>query len=381
MKSIFSLLLLSCISLSWADSHTNRLENVQIEIQSLSKEQQQTKASKDELYQRLKKQTKSISNLNKELLELNHQLQQQAKQLKTIKQQQKKKNESQSKQQKALNKQLRAAYFSAQPNYLKVLLNQDDPAKANRSKVYFQYFNQARQQLLSDISIVLERLNNDQQQVLVAQQRHQKLYEQRQQQQQQLKQQNDTRLATLKQLDSKLSSQGERLSALHQEEKSLQAVFASIAKQKQTPAKIKAVNPKTKKLRFSKNKGSLPWPIKGRITARYGNSRNLGKLTWQGIMIKAPAGKNVIATASGHVVFSDWLRGFGLLLIIDHGDQYMTLYGNNQSLLKDVGDEVNANDLIALSGDKGIREYVGLYFEIRYKGSPTNPNKWLGKQG
>ena len=377
MKSIFFLLLLSCVSLSWADSGSIRLENVQIEIQTLSKEQVQTKATKDELYQQLKKQSKNISNLNKELLELNRQLQQQAQQLKIIKQQQQQKNESQSEQEKALNKQLRAAYFSAQPNYLKVLLNQDDPAKASRSKVYFHYFNEARQQLLTDIGITLKRLNNDQQQVFAAQQHHQKLYEQRQQQQQKLKQQNELRLTTLKQLDSKLSSQDERLSTLHQEEKSLKAVFASIAKQKKKTAKITTV----KKLRFSKNKGSLPWPIKGRVTARYGNSRNLGKLTWQGIMIKAPAGKNIVATASGQVVFSDWLRGFGLLLIIDHGDQYMTLYGNNQSLLKDVGDKVNANELIALSGDKGIREYVGLYFEIRYKGNPTNPKKWLGKQG
>lgn len=380
MKTLIPLLFFLFIPHSWAGSESLRLENIQIEIQSIAKEQNQTKVTKDELYQHLKKQSKDISTLNKELLNINNKLQQESRQLKTIKQQQNNNNKSQAKQQQALNSQLRAAYFSSQPNYLKVLLNQADLAKSSRSKVYFHYFNQARQELLSDISITLTRLNHDQKQLLASQNRHQKLYNQRRQQQQKLKLKNDTRLTILKQLESKISSQNERLSALHDEEKSLQAVFTSIAKQNKTAVKITPASPKTKKLRFSKNKGLLPWPIKGKVTASYGNSRNLGKLTWQGIMIKAPAGKNIVATASGQIVFSDWLRGFGLLVIIDHGDQYMTLYGNNQSLLKEVGDQVNANELIALSGDKGIREYVGLYFEIRYKGNPTNPKKWLGKQ-
>ena len=365
--------------LSWADSQSIRLENVQIEIQSLSKELDQTKTTKSELYQQLKKKSQAMSKLNRELHGLDQQLQQQAKQLQTLKQQQQQQHKSQSKQLQALNDQLRAAYINAQPNYLKVLLNQPDFAKIGRSKVYFHYFHQARQQQLTDIRVLLQTLIKDQQQLVTAQQRHQQLYDQRQQQQQKLKQQNKQRLAILKQLDSKLNAQGARLSALHEEEQSLQTVLESLTQQK--PPQPISSQPKSNSIKFAKNKGSLPWPIKGKITARYGSSRNLGKLTWQGIMIKASAGKNVIAAASGRVVFSDWLRGFGLLLIIDHGDQYMTLYGNNQSLLKEVGDNVTASELIALSGDKGIRQYVGLYFEVRHKGSPTNPTKWLGKQG
>ncbi|NQY27269.1 MAG: peptidoglycan DD-metalloendopeptidase family protein [Piscirickettsiaceae bacterium] len=379
MKLLFSLLLLLNISHSWADSQSNRLENVQIEIQSLAEKLNKTKVSKNELYQQLKKQSRAVSKLNRELHKLNQQLQQQSTQLKQIKQQQQQQNKSLATQQQALNEQLRAAYFSAQPNYLKVLLNQSDLAKLSRSKVYFHYFHQARQQQLIKIATALQSLTQDQQQLTAAQQRHQQLYNQRQEQQEKLKSQNKQRLATLKQLDSKLDSQATRLSALHEEEQSLQAVFKSISQKKQTTSLAKQT--KIQSTKFAKNKGALPWPIKGKVTARYGSSRNLGKLTWQGIMIKAPAGKEVIASASGRIVFSDWLRGFGLLLIIDHGDQYMTLYGNNQSLLKGVGDTVNARELIALSGDKGIRQYIGLYFEIRHKGSPTNPSKWLGRHG
>lgn len=131
---------------------------------------------------------------------------------------------------------------------------------------------------------------------------------------------------------------------------------------------------------FAKRRGALTWPVKGKLLARYGSSRNLGKLTWKGIMIAAPTGKKVVASAPGKVVFADWLRGFGLLMIIDHGDQYMTLYGNNDSLLKQAGDNVSAGELIAQSGVRSMHTHAGLYFEIRHKGSPTNPLKWLSKK-
>jgi septal ring factor EnvC (AmiA/AmiB activator) len=131
---------------------------------------------------------------------------------------------------------------------------------------------------------------------------------------------------------------------------------------------------------FAQLKGRLTWPIKGKVIARYGSSRKLGQLTWQGIMIKSAIGKEIRSAAAGRVVFSDWLRGFGLLLIIDHGDKYMTLYGNNQSLLKEVGDTVDAGELVALSGEQGVKQYAGLYFELRHQGNPTDPVKWLGKR-
>lgn len=373
----FFLLLLSFTSLSWADTDsTQRLENVQAELQTLSDEFNQNKASKSELYQQLKDQSKAVSKLNRELHLLDQQLKQQSMQLDKLKQQQQQQQKSHGEQFQALSKQLRSAYINAQPNYLKVLLNQQDPASLSRASVYFDYFHQARQQQLIDISSTLQLLASNQQQLLAAQQRQQQLYKQRQQQQQTLQESNQQRLATVKQLEKKMNAQDTRISALREEEQSLQTLLKSLSLQKKaTPAPQKFDN-----FKFAKRKGSLVWPIKGNVIARYGSSRNLGKLTWQGIMIQAPAGNNVRSSAAGRVVFSDWLRGFGLLLIIDHGDQYMTLYGNNQTLLKEVGDTVNTDELIALSGDKGIRQHTGLYFEVRHKGSPTNPTKWLGKQ-
>ena len=167
-----------------------------------------------------------------------------------------------------------------------------------------------------------------------------------------------------------MEKQGVRVTTLQEQERALKSLLQSLS--------LKS-KPLILDLPFSERKSTLAWPIQGKVIARYGSSRNLGKLTWQGMMINAPLGEEIISTAPGRVVFSDWLRGFGLLLIIDHGDQYMTLYGNNQSLLKNAGDSVTTGDVIALSGEQGIRQHTGLYFELRHQGNPTDPVKWLSK--
>ncbi|MFW5451708.1 MAG: murein hydrolase activator EnvC family protein [Methylophagaceae bacterium] len=380
MKIVFllsTLLLAWCIESAAEDNSEKSLQSVQAEIQLLSSELDKTKTSKTELYRQLKHQSQTISKLNRELHDLNNKIDKQSSELAALKKQQIQQNLSQAKQLEALSDQLRAAYLNAQPNYLKVLLNQHDPASFSRSSVYFEYFHQARQQQLAAISQTLQILTKSQQQLLVAQGRQQQLLERRQQQHKALQKSNQQQQLTLMQLDKKINLQGSRMSDLREQEKSLQAVFESLAPTKETllaPLQSNTIN-------FASLKGALSWPVSGKVIARYGSSRNIGTLTWQGIMIKSASGKDVISTASGRVVFSDWLRGFGLLLIIDHGEQYMSLYGNNQALLKEVGSVVSSGELIALSGDNGIRQYTGLYFEIRHKGNPTNPVKWLGKQG
>lgn len=380
MKGSFllaALLLVCCIDSNADATSEKKLENVQAEIQTLANELDQTKSTKAMLYQQLKRQSQKVSTISRELHTLNQQIQQQEKQLDELKKQQNQQDLSYDEQLQALNVQLRAAYLNAQPSYLKVLLNQHEPASLSRNSVYFRYFHQARQQQLATISETLLMLTNNQQQLLAAQQKQRQLYNQWQQQQKTLQESNQQRQLTLRQLDKKLSTQGVRMLALREEEQSLQAVFESFTPSKETLS----VPVKSNHIDFASLKGSLRWPVKGKVLARYGSSRNVGKLTWQGIMIKATSGKDVVSSGSGRVVFSDWLRGFGLLLIVDHGQQYMTLYGNNQALLKEVGDIVQTGDVIALSGNEGIRQYAGLYFEIRHKGSPINPAKWLGKQG
>ena len=127
---------------------------------------------------------------------------------------------------------------------------------------------------------------------------------------------------------------------------------------------------------FGKLKGKLPWPVVGKPSNRFGRYRNGTSLRWQGLTIPSTEGNRVEAIHSGRIVFADWLRGSGLLVIIDHGDGYMSLYAHNQSLLKEIGDWVNPGDTIATVGNSGGQQRSGLYFEIRHNGKPTDPKRW-----
>ncbi|MEJ2416360.1 MAG: peptidoglycan DD-metalloendopeptidase family protein, partial [Exilibacterium sp.] len=127
---------------------------------------------------------------------------------------------------------------------------------------------------------------------------------------------------------------------------------------------------------FAKLRGKLPWPTKGAIVHSFGSSRSAGKMKWNGVMINASQGAEVTAIHRGQVVFADYLRGHGLLMIVDHGDNYMSLYAHNQALYKTTGDRVKAGEVIANVGNSGGLARAGLYFEIRFRGQPTNPAKW-----
>ena len=363
-------LLVFSVSVRAETDSVQRLENVQAEIKSLTESLNETKKSRAELHAQLEKQSKVISTLNRSLLDSTRKLKIKNNELDKLKKDKQKYRHSHARQLDALAKQLRSAYLNTSPNYLKVLLSQHEPTSLSRTSAYYAYFHQARQQQLIEISANLKTLTHNRQILLIAQQQQQALYQEQQLQQQLMQKERKQRFATAKQLDHKMEKQGVRVTSLQEQERALKSLLQSLSK-KSTPLILD--------LPFSMRKGTLVWPTQGKIIARYGSSRNLGKLTWQGLMINAPLGEEIISTAPGRVVFSDWLRGFGLLLIIDHGDKYMTLYGNNQSLLKKAGDSVATGDMIALSGEQGIRQYTGLYFELRHKGNPTDPLKWLGK--
>lgn len=370
--AVLLLLFAFCHSASAEPDSAERLEEVQSELEALSDSIDDNKQQRDALYKTLKRQSRAVSDLNRELRDLDGLVKEKDRQLARLEKEQQQFERAHKQQLKALNTELRAAYLSAQPHYLKVLLSQQSPEKISRTTTYFQYFHQARQDQLVGISDSLETLDYERNDLILARQQQRDLYQQQDAKRQRLEQQNEQRLATAKQLDSTLSKQGARLRTLQQEAQALSDLLTSLAERKSAPPAV--TQP------FPKLKGQLLWPINGKVTARYGSSRKVGKLTWQGIMIKTAIGKEVISAAGGRVVFSDWLRGFGLLLIIDHGDKYMTLYGNNQSLLKAVGETVSAGELIALSGDQGIKQAAGLYFELRHKGNPTDPAKWLAKR-
>lgn len=390
--TFFLLLLLSPCLKAEGDS-AQQLDKVREEIQDLSADLSQKKASREEVYAQLKAQSRKISKLNRELRTLEQQIEEKNRTLKQLREAAGVKEAEQNQQLEALYQQMRAAYIHATPSYLEMLLNQQDIATISRGSTYFRYFHEARKTQLENINDILTQLNEEQKAILLAQQALENARQEQILKQQSLQQETDKRKTMLAALDRSISSQDARLSALKEEERNLQGLLDRLAKEReQALAREKARQQKQEKntatitptkpgTPFARLAGQLNWPADGKLLARYGSPRNLGKLKWQGIVIDTPAGNNVRATAAGRVVFADWFRGFGLLIIIDHGDQYMTLYGNNDSLLKQVGDIVDAGEIIALSGEQGIRGLTGLYFEIRHRGTPTNPLKWLARRG
>ena len=375
LRYYFLFALFICPLVVAEEDSAQQLEEVKAEITTLSQDLAENKASKESLFNQLRQQSIAISNLNKDLYQLEHTIAQQSAILKQLKQQQQQQQTARQQQFSALSKQLRSAYINSQPNIIKVLLNQHEPATLARNNQYYRYFHQARAQQLNTISELLASIQTDQQLVAAAQKEQQQLHEQQLQKQQALKEQSQQRQITLALLDQKISSQDARLNQLQQQQQALNKLLKSLDK----PTKTIAFIPSEQHIDFARRAGSLAWPIKGKLLARYGRTRHIGELTWQGIVISAPQGDTILATAPGNIIFADWLRGFGLLLIIDHGDQYMTLYGNNETLLKQVGDTVSTGELIAQSGNNGVQHYAGLYFEVRHKGKPNNPLKWLSK--
>lgn len=386
-----------------ADSNTQKLDSVREEIKSLSADLSDKKASREELYAQLEAQSQRVSALNRDLHVLEQQIAEKNQTLKQLREVAGIKEAEQQQQLDALYAQMRAAFIHAEPSYLEMLLNQQDIATLSRGSTYFHYFHQARQQQLETISQLLSQLNEEQQELLLAQQSLENSRQEQLDKHHLLEQETQKRKATLAALDRSISSQDTKLATLKEEESNLQALLDRLAREReQRLAREKAEREKQEKQQkqqtasnkppailpppkpntpFSRLTGKLNWPVQGKLLASYGSPRNLGKLKWQGIVIDSPTGNDVKATAAGRVVFADWLRGFGLLIIIDHGEQYMTLYGNNDALLKQAGEAVQPGEIIARSGEQGIRGLSGLYFEIRHRGNPTNPMKWLTGRG
>lgn len=271
-----------------------------------------------------------------------------------------------------LARELRSAYVLGQQEQVKLLLNQDDPTAIARLMSYYGYLSRARADRIRGISSVLDELARIEQQVSEQKTDLEKLKDEKTADSDRLKNVQANRKQLLVRLQAQLRKKSDELAALQRDEKNLQQLVESLRKA------LREIPPSTAPLKsISPLKGKLVWPVEGRIGMPFGAVQADGKLRSRGVLISASAGADVHAIASGQVVFADWLRGFGLLLIIDHGKGYMSLYGYNRSLFREVGDRVEAGDLIATVGDSGGRERSGLYLELRKDGRPFDPAPWF----
>ena len=271
-------------------------------------------------------------------------------------------------QQADLAQEIKTLYYLGNHSYLKTLLTQSGDTQFSQNMTYFRYLNQSRLQSMQQMQQTLKAIQQNQTKLKVQAAQLQKVLNAKEIQQQKLLALQSSRNKILVALKAKIDDQQQTLNNLQQNKKRLQQLVEKLREEKQTP-----VQPP---LPFNKMQHQLNWPVKGKIEQHYGESVENSQLTASGVVIAAKQGTYIHAIYPGKVIFSDWLKGFGLLIIIDHGNGYMSLYGRNNALYHQVGDFVNKGEVIASVGKSGGYQQSGLYFEIRKNGDPLNPEAW-----
>lgn len=393
---------------------SKELSKVQSDIEATRQEMQRIRQQKSTLSDQLAEIEKLYGKTAALLKTLERQVEQKRQNLSKIREKMQGLQDEVSKQNKELAGQIRAAHAMGQQEKLKLLLNQQDPALSSRIMVYYDYLNMARAKKLASINESMQHLEQLNKQEQEETELLEKDLEQKKLEQIAVDSVREQRAQLLAQLSNDFSSNEQQIGRLKESESKLKDLIASLqrstddvvseadqekelpkakevapevtdeqSKSKQDAPEVKEELPKAKtdfpelKGDFSSLKGQLPWPIKGRVANKFGSARAEG--TWDGVLIDAKEGAEIRAVTRGKVVYADWLRGYGLLTIIDHGKGYMTLYAFNQSLYKKIDERVEAGDVIASVGQSDGRNQPGLYFEIRKQGKPIDPLEWCRK--
>jgi len=265
---------------------------------------------------------------------------------------------------------LAATYRMTGEDFLKLLLNQESPDTLDRMTRYHRYFTQARMASLEEFQNTLDEIEVNRQTLQSRQADERAKREALNQRRLALVRERIQRKGLIAELDENVEGKTRERTRLETDRQRLEELFAELRRRS---AELDGSA-------FVARKQKLPWPLQGKLTHAFGQSRADGRLSWHGIVLAAAEGTPVTAVFRGRVVFADWLRGFGLLTIVDHGSGYMTLYGHADILLKAVGDWVESGELIARAGRSGGQRTSGLYFEVRQKGAARDPIGWLVKR-
>jgi len=255
---------------------------------------------------------------------------------------------------------------------IKLLLNQRDPSQIGRVLVYYQYFGRARAGQIAAIDAHLTELATLDSALAAEEERLASLETQQQGELEKLQGARERRGRALTSLDTESKNRAKELERLKDQQGGLEKLVRELRRALERIDKF----PTDSKDAFARLRGKLAWPVAGRVAATYGQTR-AGGLKWDGVLLAGTQGSPVRAVYHGRVVYADWLSGLGLLIIIDHGDGYLSLYGHNERLYKEVGERVTAGDTIATLGDSGGRPRPELYFEIRKAGKPVDPRPWF----
>lgn len=365
LAGLVCLILVSLAFPTWSAS-PNELKGVSNEIsrqrQSLSSQQKKL----DTLNKSLKKQELSIVRLEKEIKKAKASLHKTNQSISALEKRIASLEKQKRQQTEVLAELLQTYYATQRAKSSANMLNQS--VEEDRISQYFQHLAKKRAVTIAQIEKTVSELTKSETQLKLEQQQITTLLDEQEQTRRRLTKEQSKRKGTLSNIKKNISNDKVYLTELQRNETRLKAEIAKAAK-RNTPIPMDGL---------AKQKGRLPWPIKGTVLHNYG-SRQTGQINWKGMVINAAYGQAIKAVYSGTVVFSDYLRGYGLVILLDHGKGDMTLYGFNQSLLKKEGDKISAGETIALAGDTGGQSKASLYFEIRRNSKAQDPRAWLAR--
>ncbi|WP_426158522.1 murein hydrolase activator EnvC family protein [Pseudomonas sp. TSRC2-2] len=427
LRVLIALALTCLLQPAFADERAQtqqQLDATRQDIAELKKLLGKLQEEKSGVQKELKGTETEMGKLQKQVDALQKELQKSESELQRLDAEKKKLQSARTEQQRLIAIQARAAYQNGRQEYLKLLLNQQNPEKFARTLTYYDYLSQARLEQLKNFNETLRQLANVEKDIGLQQAQLLVQKSDLDTQREALEKVRKERQQVLAKLNEDVKARDQKLAAREQDQADLSKVLKTIeetlarqareAEEARQKALIAQQEAEKKRLReaqadtsdaprkparsspgalvsssgetfggpFAATRGKLPWPVDGRLLARFGESRGDDARTkWDGVMISASAGSQVHAVHGGRVVFADWLRGAGLLVILDHGNGFLSLYGHNQTLLKSAGDVVKAGESISTVGNSGGQDTPALYFAIRQQGHPSDPAQWCRAQG
>lgn len=354
------------------DASREDLEELRERIRQVESSLQEDLESRDELQAELRRVEIRLGDLAAEARELLDRRERAREQLESLEEHRQELVEDQKTHIDWLSRTVRASFMSGREPLVKMLLNQEEPDQVARLLRYQEYFQRARHERLQAIGEDLEQLRRVSLEVEEAREqlaeRHNALAER----QRELETVGREREEALARVTRRLGDREERLEQMREDENRLRQLLEDMDEA------LTDIPDDPTGEDFADLAGELPWPVSGERKVDFGSQRE-GSVRWSGVLLEADPGTPVQVVHSGRVVFADWLRGYGLITIVDHGGGFFTMYGYNRSLLRDVGDWVRTGDVVALSGDSGGTESAGVYFEIRRDGEPENPDQWCSR--
>ncbi len=365
-------------------SQQEELETLRQRITALQQDFDKTNQSKAEAADALRESERNISTSNRKLYELTQQQNSASQALGKLHKQSAELSKDMQSEQLQLSKLLYQQYLGGKQEYLKLLLNNHDPNQVARELQYYDYIARNRADWIKSLRGKLLKIQAVSEQAQLKSKEISALQNEERLQRQHLENEKRLRQQTLSKFAFQLKQQHREIGRLQRDENRLSQLVDKLAKMLSPSSKNQAPNNKLPDnffdgKPFASLKGKLFLPVKGNISNKFGALRPDSRVLWKGLFVRSTTNLPVKSVAAGRVVFADWLRGFGNLIIVDHGNGYMSLYGNNEALFKQVGDTLHGGDTIATIGNSGGNEESGLYFELRHEGIPFDPIKWISR--